>query len=104
MNNHSLGWREQAKFSLASRQRRREVWRNVGIIAGIVAAYAIVGTIDYQTELRAEIHAQEESNRALTATLASCLNGEARFTHPGPHRDGHATTAVVCQKAFEVKL
>lgn len=104
MNKHSLTWRDHAKFSLASNQARREAWRNAGLLVGLLAAYAVVGTLDYQDQLRTEIAMQEQSNRALTATLASCLNGTARFTHPGPHTDGYATTAVICRKAEEVKL
>lgn len=104
MNKHSLSWADHMKFAYSGSAARRELGHNVGILAGLFAVYAVVGTLDYQDQLRTEIAAQEASNRALTATLASCLNGDARFTHDGPHRDGYGKTAVVCRKAEEFKL
>ena len=104
MNRHSLGWRDNLLFAYASSQRRREACRSARLLCGLLLVYIAVGTLEYHDTLRAEITAQEQSNRALTATLAQCLNGEARFLSDGPHKDGYGKTATICRKAEEIKL
>lgn len=104
MNNHSLGWAQHVRFAYAGSAAKRELGRNVLILAGLIAAYGIVGTIDYAVEQRHEADANAQSARALTATLAACMNGDATFTHQGPHTDGHQVTAVRCSKAVEYRL
>lgn len=104
MNTHSLGLRDHMRFAYASSGARRKLSKDLLILAGLLIVYAVVGTLDYQDQLRTELAMQEASNRALTATLAACLNGDARFLHDGPHSDGYGKTAVVCRRAEEFKL
>ncbi len=103
MNRHSLGWRDNLLFASASGQRCCGACRDARLLLGLLLVYIAVGYNDTET-LRAEIAAQEESNRALTTTLVRCLNGEARFLSDGPHTDGYGKTATICRKAEEIKL
>lgn len=102
--NHSLSYRDHIAFKYASRSKRIQALRNAVLVTGLVMAYGIVGTIDYAEEQRQEAEANAKSASAMSATLAACLNGTARFTHAGPHTDGHGTTGIACRKAEEYKL
>lgn len=95
---------DHIRFRFAFSRAQREAVKTAALLAGLLAAYGIAGAMDYAEEQRREAEAMAQSNRALTATLADCLNGNARFLHDGPHTDGYAKTAVVCRKAEEYKL
>lgn len=103
MNSHST-WRDHMRFAYASSGARRKLSKDLLILVGLVIVYAVVGTLDYQDQLRTELAMQEQSNRALTATLAACLNGEARFLTEGTHSDGYGKVGVACRRAEEFKL
>lgn len=110
--NYPLPLRDKLRFRFGLKWAKHiPQWNELGIDAHgilfllfVLAVYGIAGAMDYAEEKRREAEAMAQSNRALTATLADCLNGNARFLHDGPHTDGYAKTAVVCRKAEEYKL
>ena len=101
---HSLTWRDHTRFAYAGSATRRELGRNLAILAALLLIYGVVGAIDYATEKAIEAEGLRADVHALSRTLADCLNGNARFTTPGPHKDGYGQTAVVCRRAEEYKL
>ena len=95
---------DHLRFRFAFSHKRREAIKTSLLLAGIFIAYGFVGTIDYAEEQRQEAIAQEQAAQRMTATLADCMNGTARFVHDGPHDDGHGKTGISCRPAEEFKL
>jgi hypothetical protein len=99
-----LRLQDHLRFRFAFSQARRDLINGIAAGVTIVIGYGIVGTLDYAEEQRQEAEAQAESARAITATLADCMNGTARFYQDGPHTDGHGKTGISCRKAEEFRL
>lgn len=75
MNNHSLSWRDNLRFSRAFSARRREDLRIGLSVAAILIGFGIVGSLDYADELRQEAAAAEQRSDMNRASLLACLNG-----------------------------
>ena len=73
---------ERARFRLAGSAAKREAWKTAGLMAGVIVAYAVAGTLDYQDQLLAEKMAAEERFAAQQAAMLACLNGGS----PGYYR------------------
>jgi hypothetical protein len=95
---------DHLRFRFAFSHRRRQAIKTGALLAAILLAYAVVGTLDYADAQRAEAMAQAEQAQRWSATLADCLNGTARFVHDGPHTDGYGKTGIVCLRAEEYRL
>lgn len=82
-------------FRLARRQARIEAIKNGVILLGLLLALGIVGTLDYQDELRQQAEAAEARYATQQAAMLACLNGGS----PGPYRmtaEGHRAY-LVCE-------
>lgn len=74
------------------------------LLAGILAVYAFVGTLDYAAAQRIEAEHQARAAQDATARLADCLNGTARFMTENHSGNGYGLTLVECQRAVEMTL
>lgn len=90
---------DHLRFRYAFSPRRREALKNAGLIAGLLAVFAITGTLDYQDALLAEAEAQTAAAHARyarqQAAMLACLNGGS----PGYYtltEDGHRVY-LVCE-------
>ncbi len=92
MSRHDLSWRDQLSFRYATRQSRREAVRNALLVVGLVLAYGIVGTVDYQIEQRIAAERQLASETAYAKVLRDCMSGSPGFYFPDS------------QRAFECKV
>lgn len=88
---HAYGLRWQADRLQAS--DLAGWWPNAAIIAGLLAAYAIVGAIDHAADMDARAAIAERVAQARTEQLAACLNGTLRLAAP----DGSG--AAVCMES-----
>ena len=95
---------DHIRFALAFSHRRREALKTALVLVAIFAAYAFVGTLDYADAQHAEAQAQANEAQRMSATLADCMNGTARFYHDGPHTTGYGKTGIACRKAEEFRL
>lgn len=68
---------ERLRFALAPSRARRDALKTACAVAFILAAYALVGTLDYQDQLLAEKMAAEARYSEQQAAMLACLNGGA---------------------------
>lgn len=102
MNRHDLGWRQHLAFRWSCRRTVSDDLKNgaatIAALLGILAAYGIVGALDYEDALRTEAQAAAMRATTLNATLAECLDGRAVFLTEDKK------TAIVCRKAEEFPI
>lgn len=74
------------------------------LLAVVLMAYALVGTLDYADAQRIDAETQARAAQIATRTLADCMNGTARWLTDNGSGNGYGKTLVECQKALEMKL
>lgn len=74
------------------------------ILAGLLAAYAVAGSLDYAEEQRQEAERHAASAQIAAARLAECLNGTARWLTPNNSGEGFGHTLIECPRALEMRL
>lgn len=91
---------DNLRFRLAFHVARRDLLKNLALIAGLLVCYGIVGRMDYEDELIAEAEASAANADLNRAALLACLNGGA----PGLYieqADG-SRQYLVCEQPYEV--
>lgn len=79
---------DHLRFRMASSPARREAAKNACLVALILGAYAIAGTLDYQDELASEAIAQER-HAIQQAALQTCLNSPTPGSYTLSSGDGY---------------
>lgn len=77
-------------------------WSAIGILLAILCAYGIVGSVDYEDELRQQAEAQRVRADLNIAALLACMNGKA----PGFYLEGQdgTRTYLVCGQPWELPV
>ena len=88
------------RFRWAFGPARREALRTAALLVGLLLAYGIVGTLDYQDALLSEAQASARLADMHQAQLLACVNGGASGLC-SEDADG-VRKYVVCERAFEV--
>lgn len=88
------------RFRWSFSPARRNDLKTAALIAAILAAYGITGTLDYHDALISEAQAHARRADLHRAQLLACINGGM----PGLYSedDNGIRTYVVCDRAFEV--
>jgi hypothetical protein len=87
-------------FRWAFGPNRRSDIKTAALLAGILIAYAIAGTMDYRDALISEAQAQEARADQHAAQLLACINGGMSGLYS---TDSNGIRKhIVCDKAWEV--
>ena len=74
------------------------------MLAVTLAAFGIVGRMDYEEALRAEAARQSARAEAAEQAVVGCLNGHAAWLYDNGTGEGHGTTLVSCAGVVEMRL
>ncbi len=90
------------RFAMSSARHAavRQAIGTAGTLAGLLLAFGIVGTLDYQEELRQEAESARAQSDFHQAALLACINGGAPGLYTMTSDGGRVY--LVCGKPFEV--